>query len=79
MNFNRSTWLFIAFFAGFLAVGLPYWQIPYAQVSLPDTLIGFGLLVVIAVAAISRLKGRTPKFQTIVVVGMAVPSAVFAL
>jgi len=77
MNFNRSPWLPIAFFAGFLAVGLPYWQIPYAKVSLPDTLIGFGLLVVIAAAAISRLSGKTPIFLTIVVVGMAVPAAVF--
>jgi len=78
MNFNCSTWLSIAFFAGFLAVGLPYWQIPYAKLSLPDTLIGFGLFVVIAAAALSRLKGKTSLFLTIVVVGMAVPSAVFA-
>ena len=78
MSFNRSTWLSIAFFAGFLAVGLPYWQIPYAKLSLPETLIGFGLLVVIAAATISRLSGRTPVFLTIVVVGMTVPSAVFA-
>ena len=78
MKFNRSPWLFIAFFAGFLAVGLPYWQIPYAKLSLPDTLIDFGLLVVIAAAAISRLSGKTPIFLTIVVVGTAVPSAIFA-
>lgn len=29
----------------FIAVGFPYWQFPYAKVSLPSTLYGPGLLV----------------------------------
>jgi hypothetical protein len=66
--------LFVAFFA----TGIPYWQIPYAKVSLPDSLLGMGLLVVSVAAALTRafVKGRL--LPVIFVVGAAVPCAVFA-
>ncbi len=78
MNLMRSPWLLGAFLVGFLAVGLPYWQIPYAKANLPDSLIGFGLVIVVAAAAICRVRGKTPLLKTILVVGAAVPAAVFA-
>ena len=42
MHPNAVYWLVAAFLVSFLAVGFPYWQIPYAKVSLPSTLYGPG-------------------------------------
>lgn len=78
MNPIRSPWLLGAFFVGFLAVGLPYWQIPYSKLNLPNALMEFGLVVVVAAAAICRAIGKTPLLKTILVVGAAAPAAVFA-
>jgi len=47
-------WLAPPSSSGFLSVGFGYWQVPYAKVSLPGTLYGPGLLVVIILAAAVR-------------------------
>ena len=78
MNRLLSPWLAAAFAVAFLTVGLPYWRIPYKQVSLPGNLIGFGLLAVAAAAAVSRWRGRTSILATTLIVGAAVPCAVLA-
>ena len=78
MKLLRSPWVIVAFLVGFLAVGLPYWQIPYAKANLPNSLIGPGLIVIVAAAAICRAGGKTPILKTILVVGAAVPAAVVA-
>lgn len=39
----------------YLAMGIPYWLIPYSSLSLPDSLYDFGLLPVIAGALAFRL------------------------
>jgi len=62
----------------FFATGIPYWQIPYATLSLPDSLIGVGLLVVSVVAAVTRAFAKGRLLSVIFVVGAAVPCAVFA-
>ncbi len=41
----------------YLAMGIPYWQIPYSSVSLPDSLYDIGLLLVIGGALVFRLSG----------------------
>jgi hypothetical protein len=71
-------WLTTAFTVGFFAVGLPYWQIPYAKVSLPDTLYGFGLLVVGISAFALRLLAQARGAAVMFVVGGSVPAAVLA-
>jgi hypothetical protein len=71
-------WLVAAFAIGFLAVGLPYWQIPYAKVSLPSTLYGPGLLVVAAGAAAARAFGKARFLMVFLIVGATVPLAVLA-
>ena len=43
------------FVAGFFAVGVPYWLIPYNAINLPDAVIGAGLVVVAAAAALARV------------------------
>src|SRR6266478_6596741 len=63
-------WLAAAFAIGFLAVGLPYWQIPYAKVSLPNTLYGSGFLVfcivgaTVPLAVLARVAVETNKDPT---------------
>lgn len=47
----------LAFLAGFLAVGLDYWRIPYAALSLPSAIPDSGLAVVAIAAALSRAVG----------------------
>ena len=73
-----SHWWAPAFFVAFFAAGIPYWQIPYATLSLPDSLIGMGLLVVSVVAALTRAVAKSRLLPVIFVVGAAVLCAVFA-
>jgi hypothetical protein len=70
--------LAISFAISFLAVGVPYWQIPYSRVSLPDTLYSFGLVVVFAFSAVARILAGARLLPTTVVIGAAAPCAVLA-
>jgi hypothetical protein len=65
-----------AFSAGFLAVGLPFWRVPYDDVQLPASLLGFGLGVVAIAALLARAVGRTAPGETLAGAGAAVPAAV---
>lgn len=76
MKEKYRTWA--AFAVSFLAVGLPYWLIPYKSVNLPDALIAPGLLVVCAAALLLRAHRIAPFWRTTAVIGAAVPAAVFA-
>lgn len=64
-------WLIAAFVISFFFVGVPYWQIPYAKVSLPITLYGMGLLVVGVLAAAARAFGKARLLMVILAVGAA--------
>lgn len=55
MKPNSSSWLGLAFAAGVLAVGLPFWLIPYNRVNLPDALLTPGLVVACLSALLLRL------------------------
>lgn len=76
MKDNYRTWA--AFAVSFLAVGLPYWLIPYKSVNLPDALMAPGLLVVCAAALLLRGFRAAPFWRTTGMVGSAVPAAVMA-
>ena len=39
--------LLLAFVVCFLALGIPYWQLPYSEIGLPDTLINAALALVV--------------------------------
>jgi hypothetical protein len=71
-------WLAASFVAGFFAVGIPYWQVPYAKVALPNTLYGTGLLVVGLLAAAASAFGKARLLAVILVVGAAVPGPILA-
>ena len=78
MSMKGSTILALSFAGSFFVIGLPYWQIPYSQVSLPNAVWGIGLLVVAAFAAVPRAISATRFLRTTLVVGASVPAAVFA-
>lgn len=71
-------WLVAAFVISFFAMGFPYWQIPYAKVSLPTTLYGTGLVVVGVLAAAARAIGKARILTVILAVGAAVPAPILA-
>ena len=78
MKIRAASWLVAAFVISFFAVGFPYWQIPYAKVSLPSTLYGMGLVVVGVLAAAARAFGKARLLSVIIVVGAAVPAPILA-
>lgn len=78
MQLKIAYWLVVAFVISFFAVGLPYWQIPYAKVSLPSTLYGTGLLVVGVLAAAARAFGKARLLVVILAVGTAVPAPILS-
>ena len=68
----------LAFAACFLVVGVPYWAIPYAQASLPGTLMAPGLLGVPIAAFALRFPLRHSFLAALAAPGLAVPAAVLA-
>jgi hypothetical protein len=78
MQLKTAYWLVAAFVSSFFAVGFPYWQIPYARVSLPSTLYGTGLLVVGVLAAAASAFGKARLLTVILTVGGAVPAPILA-
>ena len=78
MNQIKPNWLSVAFVLSFLAVGIPYWLIPYNKVNLPSALIGPGLLVVVFTALLMRSHRAASFWRVVSIVGASVPAAVFA-
>ncbi len=78
MQPNAVYWLAAAFVVSFFAVGFPYWQIPYAKISLPSTLYGTGLLVVGILAAAARAFGKARLLAVILAIDGAVPASILA-
>lgn len=78
MAIKGSITLALFFLIALFVVGVPYWQIPYMRVSLPNAVWGWPLLVVSVLAAASRIVWRTRLWPTTLVLGAAVPGAVFA-
>jgi hypothetical protein len=76
MKVNVRVALASAFFVVFFAVGVPYWRIPYSQASLPNSLYGWGLVVILVLAAVLRFKASF--VRTFITVGLAVPAMVLA-
>lgn len=65
-----------AFLVAFLAVGVPYWRVPYAQLSLPSSLWGPALIVVGVVAALLRFAGGARFWPATLIVAASVPAAI---
>ena len=76
MTLRTAFWLVAAFVMSFFAVGFPYWQMPYATVSLPSSLYGMGLVMVGVLAVAACAIGKARLLTTILAVGAAVPAAI---
>jgi hypothetical protein len=68
----------LAFVATCLAVGIPYWRLPYAQLSLPNALYGPGLAVGFVAAAALCWRFGSGFRAAAIVTGAAPPAAVLA-
>ncbi len=73
---NTIYWPVAGFLVGFFAIGYPYWQIPYAKLSLPNTLYGPDLFVIGAIAFAVRAFAQARLAPTIFIIGASVPAAV---
>ena len=78
MKRTSPAWLLIAFLIAFVGVGFRYWQLPYPQASLPDSLYGPGLVAVAVVALMARAFGLARFWKVWLLVAAAVPAAVLA-
>ena len=78
MPHNAVFWLVAAFVIRFFFVGVPYWQIPYAKVSLPSTWFDTGLLVVGILTAAARAFVKSRLLAVILAVGVAVSAPISA-
>lgn len=76
MRTTGGLWPGLAFLAGFLATGVPYWLVPYAKLNLPDGLLHPGLLLV-GIAALGLRTGKAASFaRSVNVTALSVPAAV---
>jgi hypothetical protein len=78
MNGKTALALMIAFAASVLALGIPYWAMPYSEISVPDSLMGIGLIVVVTAACLLRLLRVAGLLAASVVAGAAAPCVVMA-
>lgn len=62
--------------AGFLAVGFPYWQIPYSSLSLPSSLLKPGLLVVALGTTLVSVNAKGRLLKRIATMAAVVPAVV---
>lgn len=74
----KSLWLPLSVTASFLAVGIPYWLIPYNKLNLPDAVLGPGLVVVVISALLLRIYDVAALWKVIWMVGGSVALAVMA-
>lgn len=70
--------LLIGFLFGFLAVGIPFWSLPYNEVNVPNSLMSAGMLVVVFASLLIRALGAASIWEISLVVGLSVPASVLA-
>jgi prolipoprotein diacylglyceryltransferase len=78
MQINSKIALVVANATAFVSVGVPYWGIPYAKASLPDSLYGIGLSMVFAASLVLCFTGKASFVRSFLVVGFAVPAVALA-
>ena len=74
----KRHWLPLSVTASFLAVGIPYWCIPYGKVNLPGALLGPSLIVVVISALLLRIYGVAALWRVIWMLGGSAALAVMA-
>jgi hypothetical protein len=66
----------LGFMISALAVGVPYFLIPYRELNLPNALYGPGLGVLVATAALTVGCGATTFWKCVAIIGTSVPTII---
>ena len=72
---SPRTSLIGGFLLSFFAAGIPFWLIPYPQLTVPDGFFSIGLAVVFAVAALLCMTSRAGFGMSVLVPAAALPAA----
>ena len=73
----RTRWIpAFGFSVSALAVGVPYFLIPYRELNLPGALNGPELCVLVATAALTLGCGATTFWKNVAIIGAAVPAII---
>lgn len=67
-------WILLAAIVCFFSISLPFWQIPYSKLNLPDALEGFGLIVLTISALLLRASRMARTWRAIWTMGL-IPAA----
>jgi hypothetical protein len=76
MNRTQKAALVIAFAVSLLAVGVPYWQIPYADVALPNSILNSWLFAPFLAAALLRAINLASFWHAVLAIGITAPCAI---
>jgi hypothetical protein len=74
----KSLWLLPAFVAAFFLIGIPFWDIPYSQVSVPNSLVAPGLIGLVALTVILTVFEVASLRRIFVVMSLCLPVVVYA-
>jgi hypothetical protein len=73
----RTRWIpAFGFSVSALAVGVPYFLIPYRELNLPSALYGPALCVLVATAALTLGCGATTFWKNVAIIGAAAPATI---
>lgn len=78
MKRGKSFWLRLSLLASFLAVGIPYWLVPYNTIKLPYALLHPGLFVAAAAALLLCMYRLASFWRSTGMVTLSVGASVFA-
>ena len=74
----KSLWLLPAFVAAFLLIGSPFWDIPYSQVSVPNSLVAPGLIgLVVLTVFLTAFEVASPR-RIFLIMSLCLPVVVYA-
>ena len=74
----KSLWLLPAFVAAFFLIGIPFWDIPYSQVSVPNSLVALGLIGLVVLTVILTAFEVASLRRIFVIMSLCLPVVVYA-
>lgn len=74
----KSFWLLPAFATAFFLIGIPFWDIPYSQVSVPNSLVAPRLISLVALTVILTVFEVASLRRILVVMSLCLPVVVYA-
>ena len=75
---TKSPGIALSFAARFFAIGIPYWLVPYSQLSLPNAVMGPGLAVIFLLALFQRMYAVAPFWKVTWALGGSVALVIIA-